>query len=265
MTENWDKFPINICESIGPIERKGFVFNYNRFEVWQAGRCIYKNNSNGNIIANVVNGSLHVTIDDIMINDHIIRQFSFGEISYNNERILWSKDLLNTSGNFEFNNPDISSLFFKNGILSKVTYTINNPNTLVEFYQTFPSALNLNFTFKSSDHLRYENGFHVSGPHGGAGRVVKVEPNILGGKGFSVSIYNLDGNHPLWQNNVQMAPKQMDIVEQADEKVVLRGYGYDNMGSSFADYGLTIHFKNGEVNECILHMHDRSVDIKYLK
>lgn len=125
--------------------------------------------------------------------------------------------------------------------------------------------MNLNFTFKSSDHLRYENGIHVSGPHGGAGRAVKVEPNITGGKGFSVTLYNLDGNHPVWQNNVQMAPKQMDIIQQTEEQVVLRGYGYDNMGSSFADYGLTIHFENGEVNECILHMHDRGVDIKYLK
>ena len=50
---------------------------------------IYQDNSNGKIIANIVNESLHVTIDDIMINDHIIRQF--WEISYNNERMLWSK------------------------------------------------------------------------------------------------------------------------------------------------------------------------------
>jgi len=34
--------------------------------------------------------------------------------------------------------------------------------------------MKLDFVFKSSDHLRYENGRHVSGPHD-AGRVVKVE------------------------------------------------------------------------------------------
>ena len=33
--------------------------------------------------------------------------------------------------------------------------------------------MDLNFVFKSSDHLRYENGKHVSGPHGGAGRAVQ--------------------------------------------------------------------------------------------
>lgn len=125
--------------------------------------------------------------------------------------------------------------------------------------------MNLNFVFKSPDHLRYENGRHDSGPHGGARRAVKVEPNINGGEGYTVTMYNLDGNHPVWQNNVQMAPKQMKIVSQDSSKVVLRGYGYDMMGASFADYGLTIHYNDGEISKCILHMHDRNVDIEYLK
>jgi len=123
----------------------------------------------------------------------------------------------------------------------------------------------MNFVFKSPDHIRFENGKHVSGPHGGAGRAVKVEPNISGGEGYTVTLYNLDGNHPVWQNNVQMAPKQMKVIQQAGDKIILRGYGHDAMGSSFADYGLTIYFKNGEVEKCILHMHDRNVDIEYLK
>lgn len=134
MTENWDRFPSNIGEILGPIERKSFTFNYKRFEVWQGGACIYSGNSNGQIIAKVINGHLNVTIDDIMINNHIIKNFTFGEISTNGDRIMWSKDIFNSTGKIERNNPDISSLFFKNGILSKVTYTIHDPNTLVEFY-----------------------------------------------------------------------------------------------------------------------------------
>ena len=125
--------------------------------------------------------------------------------------------------------------------------------------------MKLDFVFKSSDHLRYENGKHVSGPHGGAGRAVKVEPNISGGEGLTVTLYNLDGNHPVWQNNVQMAPKQMKIIKETDDKIVLRGYGHDAMGASFVDYGLSIYYKNGIVEKCILHMHDRNVDIEYLK
>ena len=124
--------------------------------------------------------------------------------------------------------------------------------------------MKLDFVFKSSDHLRYENGRHVSGPHGGAGRAVKVEPSINGSEGVTVTLYNLDGDHPIWQNNVQMAPKQMKIIQQDENKIVLRGYGHDPMGSSFADYGLTIKLKNGHLDNCILHMHDRGVDIESL-
>lgn len=124
--------------------------------------------------------------------------------------------------------------------------------------------MNLNFVFKSSDHLRYENGNHVSGPFGGANRAIKVEPNINGGENYTVTLYNLDGNHPIWQNNIQMAPKQMKIVYESADKVVLRGYGNDASGASFADYGLIIFFENEIVNKCTLHMYDRATYIEYL-
>jgi hypothetical protein len=139
--------------------------------------------------------------------------------------------------------------------------------------------MNLDFVLKSPDHLRYENGKHVSGPHGGAGRAVKVEPNVNGcegydiesGDGYIVTVFNLDGNHPLWQNNVQMTPKPMRIISQSSDKIILRGYptramspfGWVDFNGS--DYGLTINFKNGQLENCILHMHDRNVDIEYQK
>lgn len=139
--------------------------------------------------------------------------------------------------------------------------------------------MELNFIFKSSDHLRYENGVHVAGPHGGANRAVKVEPNLNGcngynipsGEGYIVTIYNLDGPHPIWQNNVQMSPKPMQVVSQSADKIVLRGYPVQAM-SPFGwidfngqDYGLTIYLKNKEVDKCVLHMHNRKVDLEYLK
>lgn len=139
--------------------------------------------------------------------------------------------------------------------------------------------MELNFTFKSSDHLRYENGVHVAGPHGGANRAVKVEPNIngcngyniQGGDGYIVTIYNLDGMHPAWQNNVQMSPKPMRIVSQSVDKIALRGYPVQAM-SPFGwidfngeDYGLTIYIQDEEVDKCVLHLHDRKIDLEYLK
>jgi len=105
---------------------------------------------------------------------------------------------------------------------------------------------------------------HVSGPHGGARRAVKIETNILGNEGYTVTMYNLDGNHPVWQNNIQMAPKQMKVIEESDDKIVLRGYGNDSMGASFSDYGMTIKYENEKVVKCILHLYDKNVNIEYL-
>jgi hypothetical protein len=118
---------------------------------------------------------------------------------------------------------------------------------------------NLNFVFNSSDHIRYENGKVVSGPFGGAPRAIKVEPNIHGKEGHTVTMFNTDGQYV-----VQMSPKQMKIIKQNTDNVILCGYGEDLMGESFADYGLTINFLNGKVVKCVLHLHDRSVDIEYL-
>ena len=124
--------------------------------------------------------------------------------------------------------------------------------------------------FESSDHIRYQNGQHVSGPHGGARRAVKIETNIEGKDGYTVTVYNLDGNHPFWGNNVQMAPKQMKVISSDSESTELRGWGEDpkafgHPDGLFSNYGITIHHPDNEIESIVLHMHDRSVDIEYLK
>jgi len=131
---------------------------------------------------------------------------------------------------------------------------------LVESNQDEDEELELDFVFHSSDHLRYENGRRVSGPHGGAPRAVKVEANISGNEGYTVTMFNTDGGQAV----IQMAPKQMKLVGIDNEKIQLKGYGRDAMGASFADYGLTIYLDDGNIEKCILHMFDRNVDIEYL-
>jgi len=123
--------------------------------------------------------------------------------------------------------------------------------------------MELDFEFKSYDHIRYEDGKRVSGPHGRARRLVKVEPNIRDTEGYTVTIFNVEGDHPAWADNVQMAPKQMRIVEKTSGKIVLRGFGRDDFGYSFSDYGLSILHKNGDIYKCIAHMHDKNADIEY--
>ena len=119
--------------------------------------------------------------------------------------------------------------------------------------------------FDSSDHIRYANGIDVSGHNYGCNRQIEIQKNIEGGEGYTVTIYNLDGIHPLWGNNVQMAPKQMKIINVNGNVVSLRGYGYDMMGTPYSDYGIDIYFTNKEIEKIILRMFDRNIEIEYLK
>lgn len=127
--------------------------------------------------------------------------------------------------------------------------------------------------FDSSDHIRFQNGIDVSGHNMGCNRRIVIEKNINGGEGYTVSMYNLDGQHPLWQNNMQMAPKQMKIVDINNGIIELQGYGYDvnalKMGvpssaASFANYGIMLMMQNGVIVRTQLNMFDRNINIVYL-
>ena len=119
--------------------------------------------------------------------------------------------------------------------------------------------------FDSSDHIRFHNGQNVSGHNYGCNRRLVIEKNIEGGEGYTITMYNLDGVHPIWQNNIQMAPKRMRVVSVNDDIVELRGYGFDQLGGNFADYGLSILFVNDAISRLQLNMYDRNVCILYLK
>lgn len=122
-----------------------------------------------------------------------------------------------------------------------------------------------NISFDSSDHIRFQNGQNVSGHNSGCNRRFVVEKNIHGEEGYTVTMYNLDGIHPIWQNNVQMAPKRMRIINVDNNIVQLRGYGFDVMGGSFADYGIVLLIENEAIYRVQLDMYDRNVSIVYLK
>lgn len=124
--------------------------------------------------------------------------------------------------------------------------------------------------FDSSDHVRFQNGQNVSGHNYGCNRRLVIEKTIQGGKGYTISMYNMDGMHPLWQNNIQMAPKRMKIVNVDGNIVDLRGYGYDEnalaMGApletaSFENYGVVLMIEDGKIVRAQLNMFDRNVSI----
>lgn len=128
--------------------------------------------------------------------------------------------------------------------------------------------------FDSSDHVRFQNGQDVSGHNYNCHRRITIEKNIEGDEGYTVAMYNMDGVHPLWQNNIQMSPKQMKIVNKQGNIIEFRGYGYDENAlaigvpmeaASFADYGLVIMIEDNNIVRAQLNMFDRHMSIVYLK
>lgn len=121
------------------------------------------------------------------------------------------------------------------------------------------------FVFDSSDHIRYQNGIDVSGHNYNCHRRIEIKNNINGGEGYTVTIYNLDGIHPVWGTNVQMAPKQMKVIKKRGNVVSLQGFGYDMMGGRFSDYAIDLYFIGEDVSKVVLKMLDRNIELEYFK
>lgn len=125
--------------------------------------------------------------------------------------------------------------------------------------------------FNSTRHTRFQGQDQL--PESICNRQIQIEKNVRGQRGYTVTIFNKDGNHPVWGSNVQMAPKPMEIVAYSPRRVELRGYGYDQQAlalgvpehdASFASYGLEILLSSdGRVEQCNLLLHDRNVRMEY--
>lgn len=126
------------------------------------------------------------------------------------------------------------------------------------------------FVFKSNCHQRYESGIPVMGLQRCL-RTVSVVKNTHGcagyqlrnGDGYIVKIFNDDLGKP------NMADKPMRVVRKSEDTVELRGYKVEAMTPfgwqeiDLADYGLTVHYDNGQISKCVLHMYDRNIYIEY--
>lgn len=275
----FDKF-----EPFQGVQKQDLAFRPTRYETWIGGQMVANGKTNSLISAkvNTQDGAekMEVTFNDAQLNNELSVKNTFDEfitatdrlqlITIPNETNVENMGIMmfkmtigatRQSKNFNKNEPYCCNLFMQSGKIAKITFSYSNPEKLLEFYSEQESEeFDLDFVFQSSDHLRYENGRHVSGPHGSAPRAVKVEANINGNEGYTVTMFNTDGGQAV----VQMAPKQMKLVNADNEKIELKGYGHDSMGASFSDYGLTIFHEEGNITKCKLHMYDRNVDIEYL-
>ena len=126
------------------------------------------------------------------------------------------------------------------------------------------------FVFKSNCHQRYEGAYPKMGLQECL-RTVSVVKNTNGcsgyllqpGDGYIIKIFNDDAGKP------NMADKPMRVVRKTDTSVELRGYKVNALTPfgwqeiDLADYGLLVHYENGKICKCVLHMYDRNTFIEY--
>lgn len=133
---NFDSFPTNICEMFGRIQKHPVAFYYSRVEVWANGSCVHEAQSSGKIEGSVLNDIIHFDLNVNELTEYIQSNFTFEETSTTSNRLVWSKDMMNSKG-IQYSNlePSLVSLFFKNGELVKCAFNIPAQGSMVEFYK----------------------------------------------------------------------------------------------------------------------------------
>jgi len=288
--KTYDTFTPNILEMEGKIERKPFNFLADNCKIWH-GSCIADWNSTFKVdaIINSTNRKVEVNLDNSELSKYIANYFTFSEISLNQDRVLWSNNLLNGCAGAGKYEPTNMSLFYYSGVLSRIYLNVITPsavmleltsnnvgkisdveNPVKKFIENILKNIQADISdveFISNSHQRYENGIPVRGLQH-CGRGIKIKKDINGCGGYMVTVLDLNGN-PMWGGNILMT-KSMEIVSQSSDKIVLRDYSVKAMSpfgwtnSQGGDYdGLSVFLEHGEINKCVLHMHDKNINIEY--
>jgi len=135
--QEWDQFyPGNYCENVRPISRRPFCFKYHTVQIWKENKCVKEVKSNHSLVATLHGNILNVRHNEPLFADMVVPIFSFGEISESGDRIMWSKDLYNVHGRVAYNDPNLMSLFYKNGHIARIYLHIDLPPTLIEIHGT---------------------------------------------------------------------------------------------------------------------------------
>lgn len=112
---------------------KNFRFVANRFEEWQAGRCISQGPIQTQIVAEVNGNEIHFELDNIG-NIKMLTSFDF-EMPSREYCILQDRiQYIHDTSDFNPIVPIVCNLFYKGGTMEYVRFAMTNPDRLVEFY-----------------------------------------------------------------------------------------------------------------------------------
>lgn len=194
---SFDKF-----EPYEIIQKQDFAFKPTRYETWMGGKVIASGKTNSIITAKAVyidgEEKMEVSFDDVLLNTELASKNIFdmfltstdrlqlitipNETNHENVAIMMFKMTVGAtrqSKNFKRNEPYCCNLFMLSGAIAKITFSYSNPEKLIEFYSELENEeIDLEFVFHSSDHLRYENGMHVSG------KAIQFSPKRIVGKRY---------------------------------------------------------------------------------
>ena len=93
---------------------------------------------------------------------------------------------------------------------------------------------------------------------------ISIKHNKSDGNEFIVSVYAFEKECPIWENkNIQLKPKPMKFIEQKENKVTLRGVGYDENGVPYSYYGCTLYLNHSTVEKIEIHMFHKKIDLLY--
>ena len=130
----FDRFPINILESAGYIEREPFGLMIHNIKIWHNGRCTLNEKIDGIIKGEIKNDEMYITLRNMQLESYIANSFCFSEISHNKDRVLWSNDLFSGGYSLSKDIPAFMSMFYQMGNLRKVQFS--NQYYVIEFYGT---------------------------------------------------------------------------------------------------------------------------------
>ena len=131
--KTYDTFTPNILEMQGKIERKPFNFLADNCKIWHNGSCIADWNSTFQVDAkiNPTNRKIEVNFDNSELSKYISDFFTFSEISLNQDRVLWSNNLLSGGAGAGKYEPTNMSLFYYRGVLSRIYLNVVSPAVIM--------------------------------------------------------------------------------------------------------------------------------------
>jgi hypothetical protein len=113
--------------------KTNFVFVANRYEEWQAGRCISQGTIQTEIIAEVSGNTIHFELDDIG-KIRMLKSFDFD--IYGEDYCILPDRIQYSYGTSDFNPivPMVCNIFYSGNTMQYVRFAMTNPDRLVEFY-----------------------------------------------------------------------------------------------------------------------------------